>query len=327
MFGLFKIAVIVQQIYVRFARGFTSDPRFATLDSCVRQLARQAAQRDCGMTVLRQLDCSMLSIHSRLRRSGRCSISTNISLAGKVALVTGGGRGIGKAITRRFAEAGARVVIASRKLEVLEATAREFSALPGQVLPIACHVGHKDQLENVVRETEERFGPIDILVNNSATNIGQGPALDVTDEMFDKIVEVNIKSCLRLVNLIVPRMIERKTGGSIINIASISGLKPQPGGLLYSFTKAGLLMMTRSWAREFGPHNVRVNAIAPGLIQTDLSSFFWKNETFMQQLRETQPIRRIGLPEEIGFAALYLASDESSYVTGQTFVIDGGSTC
>jgi NAD(P)-dependent dehydrogenase (short-subunit alcohol dehydrogenase family) len=242
-------------------------------------------------------------------------------------LVTGGGRGIGKAITRRFAEAGARVMIASRKLEVLEATAKEFAGLPGTVLPIACHVGRKEELEHVVREAEERLGPIDILVNNSATNIGQGPALDVTDEMFDKIVEVNVKSCLRLVNLIVPRMIERKAGGSIINIASISGLQPQPGGLLYSFTKAGLLMMTRSWAREFGPHNIRVNAIAPGLIQTDLSTYFWKNDTFMQHLRETQPIPRIGLPEEIAFAALYLASDEASYVTGQTFVIDGGSTC
>jgi NAD(P)-dependent dehydrogenase (short-subunit alcohol dehydrogenase family) len=248
-------------------------------------------------------------------------------LAGKVALVTGGGRGIGKAITRRFAEAGARIVIASRKLEVLEATAREFSNLPGQVLPIACHVGRQEQLENVVRETEERLGPIEILVNNSATNIGQGPALQVTDQMLDKIVEVNIKSCLRLVNLIVPKMIERKIGGSIINIASISGLKPQPGGLLYSFTKAGLLMMTRSWAREFGHHSVRVNAIAPGLIQTDLSRFFWDNEEYMQQLRTTQPIGRAGLPEEISFAALYLASDEASYVTGQTFVIDGGSTC
>ncbi len=241
--------------------------------------------------------------------------------------MTGGGRGIGKAIARRFAEAGASVVIASRKIEVLEATAREFAGLPGSVLPIACHVGQRDQLEGAVREVEERFGPIDILVNNSATNIGQGPALEVTDEMLDKMVEVNVKSCLRLVNLIVPKMIERKAGGSIINIASIAGLEPQPGGLLYSFTKAGLLMMTRSWAREFGPHKVRVNAIAPGLIQTDFSSYFWKNEKFMQQLQQSQPIPRIGLPEEISFAALYLASDESSYVTGQTLVIDGGSTC
>lgn len=263
-------------------------------------------------------------VHSRRRR---CSIGNSISLEGKVALVTGGGRGIGKAIARRFAEASANVVIASRKLEVLEAAAQELSDLPGQVLPLACHVGKPDQLENVVRETEARFGPIDVLVNNSATNIGQGPALQATGEMLDKMIEVNVKSCLRLVNLIVPKMIERNAAGSIINIASIAGLEPQPGGLLYSFTKAGLLMMTRSWAREFGPHGIRVNAIAPGLIQTDLSRYFWEDEKFMEQLRETQPIQRIGLPEEISFAALYLASNQSSYVTGQTFVIDGGSTC
>ena len=155
----------------------------------------------------------------------------------------------------------------------------------------------------------------------------KAPHLQVTDDMLDKMVEVNIKSCLRLVNLVVPKMIERQAGGSIINIASIAGLEPQPGGLLYSFTKAGLLMMTRSWAREFGPHNVRVNAIAPGLIQTDFSSYFWKDEKFMRHLEKTQPIGRIGLPEEISFAALYLASDEAAYVTGQTFVIDGGNTC
>lgn len=253
-------------------------------------------------------------------------MSTNISLAGKVALVTGGGRGIGKAIARRFAEAGARVVIASRKREVLQATASELQGLAGSVHPLECHVGRREDLERVVRETEALLGPIDVLVNNSATNIGQGPALQVTDEMLDKMVEINIKSCLRLVNLVVPRMIDRKAGGAIINIASIAGLEPQPGGLLYSFTKAGLLMLTRSWAREFGAHGVRVNAIAPGLIQTDFSSYFWSNEEFMEQLKQNQPIPRIGMPEEVSYAALYLASDEASYVTGQTVVIDGGST-
>jgi len=253
-------------------------------------------------------------------------MSNAISLAGKVALVTGGGRGIGKAITRRLAEAGAAVVIASRKLENLEATAQEFASLPGSVVPIACHVGRLDQLENLVQQTEDRLGPVDILVNNSATNLGQGPALEVTDEMFDKIVEINVKAALRLVRLTVPKMIERKTGGSIINICSVSGLEPQPGGLLYSFTKAGLLMLTRSWAHEFGPCGVRVNAIAPGLIQTEFSQYFWKNPEYVGQLQRTQPIRRIGQPDEIGFAALYLASDEASYVTGQVLVVDGGMT-
>ncbi|MCI0705728.1 MAG: SDR family oxidoreductase [Planctomycetia bacterium] len=252
-------------------------------------------------------------------------MSASISLAGKVAIVTGGGRGIGKAIAKRFAEAGANVVIASRKMENLQATATEFSSLPGKVVPIACHVGRADQLENLVRETQTQLGPIDILVNNSATNIGQGPSLDVTDEMLDKMIEINIKSALRLVRLVVPKMIERKSG-SIINIASIAGLVPQPGGLLYSFTKAGLIMLTRSWAREFGPHGVRVNAIAPGLIQTDFSEFFWKDEQHRAHVETTQPIRRIGQPDEIGFAALYLASDEASFVTGQVFVFDGGAT-
>ena len=252
-------------------------------------------------------------------------MSTSISLKGKVALVTGGGRGIGKAIARRFAEAGADVVIASRKIENLQAAANELAELPGRVLPIACHVGRLDQIENLIGETEKQLGQIDILVNNSATNIGQGPSLDVTDEMLDKIVEINIKATIRLVRLTVPKMIQRGSG-SIINISSIAGIEPQPQGLLYSFTKAGLIMMTRGWAREFGPSGVRCNAIAPGLIQTDFSEHFWKNEDYRSHLEQTQPIPRIGQPSEISHAALYLASDEASFVTGQVFVIDGGMT-
>jgi dehydrogenase/reductase SDR family member 4 len=248
-----------------------------------------------------------------------------ISLKGRVALVTGGGRGIGKAITKRLAEAGADVVIASRKLENLEATAKEFASSPGKILPVVCHAGRMDQLESLVKETESKLGPVDILVNNSATNIGQGPALAVTDDMVDKMVEINIKAALRLIRLTVPGMIERKRG-SIINIASIAGLQPQPGGLLYSFTKAGLLMMTRVWAREFGPQGVRVNAIAPGLVQTDFSEFFWKNDQHRDAMLGRQSLRHLAQPDEIGYAALYLASDEASFVTGQTFVLDGGAT-
>ena len=252
-------------------------------------------------------------------------MSTSISLQGKVAIVTGGGRGIGKAIARDFAEAGANVVIASRKLENLQATAEEFASLPGRIHPVACHVGRVDQIQNLVAETEREFGPADILVNNSATNIGQGPAIEVTDEMFAKMFELNVVSALRLIRLTAPKMIERG-GGSIINIASIAGLRPQFGGLLYSATKAALIMMTRNWALEFGRHNVRVNAIAPGLIQTDFSEYFWKNESYVAQLEATQPIPRIGRPDEVSYMALYLASDQGSFVTGQTFVVDGGAT-
>jgi len=147
----------------------------------------------------------------------------------------------------------------------------------------------------------------------------------VTDEMLDKMVEINVKAALRLVRLTVPKMIERG-GGSIINIASVSGLRPQPEGMLYSFTKAGLIMLTRCWAREFGPHGVRVNAIAPGLIQTDFSEYFWKDPERRRHFEAHQPIPRLGQPDDIGHIALYLASAESSFVTGQTFIIDGGAT-
>ncbi len=253
-------------------------------------------------------------------------MSVSIDLRGKVALVTGGGRGIGKAVAKRYAEAGATVVIGSRKLENLEATAGECASMPGKVIPVVCHVGRKEQLEYLVRETEAKAGPVDILVNNSATNIGQGPALEVTDEALLKTMEVNVLAAHRLIRMIVPKMIERGRGGSIVNMASIAGLRPQDGGLVYSFTKAGLIMMTRVWAVEFGKHGVRVNAIAPGLIQTEFSSYFWSNDEHLSRLRKTQPIPRVGQPEEIAGLALYLASDESSFVTGQTFVADGGAT-
>jgi dehydrogenase/reductase SDR family protein 4 len=252
-------------------------------------------------------------------------MSGSMDLTGRIALVTGGGRGIGKAIARRFAEAGASVVIASRKMENLEAAAKEFAALPGKTLPLACHVGRKVELENLVAEIERQLGPVDVLVNNSATNIGQGPAVDVTDEALLKTIEVNVLAAHRLIRLTAPKMLQRGRG-SIINIASIAGLRPQPGGLVYSSTKAALIMMTRIWAIEFGPRNVRVNAIAPGLIQTDFSEYFWKNEEHMRRVREVQPIQRVGQPEEIAGIALFLASDDASFVTGQTYVVDGGAT-
>lgn len=252
-------------------------------------------------------------------------MSVTIDLSGRTAIVTGGGRGIGKAIAKNLVTAGANVVIASRKMENLEQTAEEFKELNGKTVPVACHVGRADQLENLVAETEKQLGPVDILINNSATNIGQGPSLDVTDEMLDKMVDVNVKSAHRLIRLTVPKMIARKSGGSVINIVSIAGLRPQFQGLLYSFTKAGLIMMTKNWAQELGEHGVRVNAIAPGLIQTDFSEFFWKNEERMATLKQSQPLPYLGQPDEIGAAAAFLCSDHASYITGEIMVIDGGA--
>lgn len=241
-------------------------------------------------------------------------------LAGKVALVTGASRGIGRAIAETFMREGARVVICGRKQESLDAVARENGE---KLIPVACHVGRIDDINRLIERTEREAGPIDILVNNAATNIAQGPCLEFDEVQFDKMVEVNLKSAYRLIQRVAPGMCERGRG-SIINTASIAGLRPQYHSLLYSMTKAALIMMTKSYAVELGPSGVRVNAIAPGLVQTVLSEYFWKDEQRLQDHVGRQPIRHLGQPQEIADIALLLASGESSYVTGQTIVADGG---
>ena len=242
-------------------------------------------------------------------------------LQDKVAIVTGASRGIGKAIAEAFAREGARVVICGRKQEVLDQVAREIGP---SVKPIACHVGKPEQIQNLVDSTTREFGRIDVLVNNAATNIAQEPCLDVDETKFDKMVEINLKSAFRLVRQIAPGMC-RRGSGSIINVASISGLRPQFYGLLYSMTKAALIMMTESYALELGPKGVRVNAIAPGLVQTALSEYYWRDEKQLANVINKQPIQHIGQPAEIAETAVLLAGDGGSYITGQTFVVDGGA--
>ena len=245
-------------------------------------------------------------------------------LKDKVAIVTGASRGIGKSTAEVFAREGATVVICGRKQDTLDQVAAELKGLAGRIVPVACHVGKLDELQRLVDTTTRDFGRIDILVNNAATNVAQGPAIEMDDGQFDKMVEVNLKSTFRLMRLVAPGMCERGSG-SIINIASIAGLRPQYHGLLYSMTKAALIMMTQSYAVELGPKGVRVNAIAPGLIQTVLSEYYWKDEAQAgTQLMSQQPIRHLGQPPEIAEVALLLASDASSYLTGQTIVVDGG---
>jgi dehydrogenase/reductase SDR family member 4 len=241
----------------------------------------------------------------------------------KVAIVTGGSRGIGQSIAEVFAREGATVIICGRKQDTLEQVAAGIKGVAGRVVPMACHVGKLEELQRLVDSTVRDFGQIDILVNNAATNIAQGPAIEMDDGQFDKMVEVNLKSTYRLTRLVAPGMCQRGSG-SIINIASIAGLRPQFHGLLYSMTKAALIMMTQSYAVELGPKGVRVNAIAPGLVQTVLSEYYWKDEGRLQQLMAHQPIRHLGQPPEIAEVALMLASDASSYLTGQTIVVDGG---
>jgi NAD(P)-dependent dehydrogenase (short-subunit alcohol dehydrogenase family) len=244
-------------------------------------------------------------------------------LKNKVAVVTGGSRGIGKATAEVFAREGATVVICGRKQSTLEEVAVELKGLAGRIVPLACHVGKLEELQRLVDTTTRDFGKIDIVVNNAATNIGQGPGIEMDDGQFDKMVDVNLKSAYRLTRLVAPGMCQRGSG-SIINIASIAGLRPQFHGLLYSMTKAALIMMTQSYALELGPKGVRVNAIAPGMIETVLSEYYWKDETRCAQILEKQPIQRMGKPEDVAELALLLASDRGSYITGQTFVVDGG---
>ena len=242
-------------------------------------------------------------------------------LKDKVAVVTGASRGIGKSIADCFVREGAHVVICGRKQETLEDVAREIGP---RVKPVACHVGKIEHLRSLVESTISEFGQIDVLVNNAATNIAQGSCLEMDDGQFDKMVEVNLKSVFRLTGLVGPGMCARGSG-SIINISSVSGLRPQYHGLLYSMTKAALIMMTKSYALELGPKGVRVNAIAPGLIQTELSAYYWKDDVRLSQILRNQPIPHLGQPNEVAEIVLALASARTSFVTGQTIVVDGGA--
>jgi NAD(P)-dependent dehydrogenase (short-subunit alcohol dehydrogenase family) len=244
----------------------------------------------------------------------------NFMLKDKVAIVTGASRGIGRAIAEVFVREGAKVVICGRKPDVLQQVASEIGL---SVRPVVCHVGRSEQIQAMVDVTTKEFGKIDILVNNAATNVAQSGCLDVDEGQFDKMVEINLKSAFRLIKLIAPGMCERGTG-SIINISSISGIRPQFEGLLYSMTKAALIMMTQSYALELGPKGVRVNAIAPGLIETALSEYYWKDEARRAQRIEQQPIKHLGQPIEIAEVAALLAGDRGSFITGQTITVDGG---
>lgn len=241
-------------------------------------------------------------------------------LQDQTAIVTGASRGIGRSIAEVFIREGARVIVCGRKQETIEQVAREIGPA---ATPVVCHVGRADQVQNLVETAMREFGRIDILVNNAGTNIAQGPCLEMDEGQFDKMVEINLKSVFRLMKLVAPGMCERGSG-SIINIASIAGLRPQFHSLLYSMTKAALIMMTQSYAVELGPKGVRVNAIAPGLIQTALSEYFWKDEARREKQLGSQPVKHLGQPVEIAEVALLLASGRSSYVTGQTLVVDGG---
>jgi len=252
-------------------------------------------------------------------------MNTPFHLDDQVAIVTGSSRGIGRAIAETMAALGAKVVISSRKAEACEAVAREIQATGGEAAAVACNVSRKAEVEALVEATLSRFGRIDILVCNAAINPVFGPLRDLSDEAFDKVMGANVKSNLWLCNLVIPGMAARG-GGSVVFVSSIAGLRGTDVIGMYGISKAADFALARNLAAEWGPHNVRVNCIAPGLIKTEFARALWENEDLLARRNAQTPLRRIGMPHEIGPVAAFLASGAASFITGQIIVADGGIT-
>ncbi len=248
----------------------------------------------------------------------------NLSLDNKVALVTGASRGIGRAIALGLAQSGADVIIASRKIEDLEKVATEIKSMGRKCLATATHVGRLEDIKNLVEKASAEFGRIDILVNNAATNPSMAAAIDIDDRAWDSIMNLNLKGMFFL-SQAVARVMKEKGGGKIINVSSVAGITPDilP---VYSISKAGVIMATKVMAQQWAIYNIRVNAIAPGLTKTRFSEALWKNQDILNVAMSRTPLGRPAEPEEMVGAVIYLASDASSYVTGQILAIDGGIT-
>lgn len=248
-------------------------------------------------------------------------------LGGKTAIITGSSRGIGRAVAERMAEQGARVVISSRK----EGPCREVADAindrhgPGRAIAVPANISAKAELQALVDRTMEAFGQIDILVCNAASNPYYGPMAGIEDDQFRKILENNVIANHWLISMVAPQMIARKDGAIII-VSSIGGMMGSPVIGAYNISKAADFQLARNLAVEFGPHNVRVNCIAPGLIKTDFAKALWENPDLLKRMTATTPLRRIGQPDEIAGAAVFLASAAGSYMTGQSMVVDGGVT-
>lgn len=261
-------------------------------------------------------------MHELLTSPGADAL-TRLRLDGKVAIVTGGTRGIGLAIATTLARAGAKVAVASRKPEHVDAVVKALTAEGHDVVGIVANMGKAADAHAVAARTVEAFDGIDIIVNNAATNPVFGPLQQTSDEAFEKIFSVNVKGPLELCRTAHTVMAQRG-GGSIVNIASIGGVSPEAGLGLYSVSKAALVSLTKVMAQEWGADGIRANVICPGLIKTRFSQALWTDEHIATQMLDHQPIRRIGVPDDVAGLALFLASDASSYCTGSVYMVDGG---
>lgn len=246
-------------------------------------------------------------------------------LTGKVALITGSTRGIGKSIAEEMARAGAKVVISSRKKDVCDAVAKEINDEGHEAIAVACNISYKEELQKLVDITMEKWGRIDSLVCNAAINPVYGPMSQVSDEAFDKVMGTNLRSNFWLVNMVAPQMAARKDG-SIIIVSSIAALHGNAVIGVYGISKAADAGLARNLAVEWGPQNIRVNCIAPGLIKTDFARALWEDEKMRKATEMKTPLRRIGDPKDIGGIAVFLASEAGAYITGQMIVADGGVT-
>jgi NAD(P)-dependent dehydrogenase (short-subunit alcohol dehydrogenase family) len=244
-------------------------------------------------------------------------------LEGRVALVTGASRGIGEAIAKAYAERGARVIVSSRKQDGCEAVAAAIVAAGGDAVAMACHIGDMEALAKLFAAVQERYGRLDVLVNNAATNPYYGHVLDTDLGAFQKTVDVNIRGYF-FASVLGGRLMRTGGAGSIINIASVNAIRPGPLQGIYSVTKGAVLNMTKAFARECGPEGIRCNAILPGLIRTKFAGTLISDEQQLQHYVGNNPLRRVGEPQDLAGAAVFLASDASSYVTGEFLVVDGG---
>jgi NAD(P)-dependent dehydrogenase (short-subunit alcohol dehydrogenase family) len=246
-------------------------------------------------------------------------------LSGKVAIVTGSSRGIGRAIAELMARFGGKVVVSSRKADACEEVASAIRSAGGQAIVVPCNISRRAEVERLAADTMAHWGRIDILVCNAAVNPVYGPLAGLSEEAFDKIMGANVKSNLWLCNLVMPGMAERG-GGAVVIVSSIAGLRGSNVIGAYGISKAADLALARNLAVEWGARNVRVNCIAPGLVKTDFARALWENPEVLARRNAATPLGRIGLPEEIAPAAVFLASDAARFMTGQTIVIDGGVT-